>query len=96
MTSFCGRFPKNGYQPLSCKPRIITSRVLHSHGQQNRNELFLLTKPNTIREHATLDLLYPIPGFIKEIKGELAFETRITSEGAIRVTDTSLIRVAQQ
>lgn len=56
---------KNAYQPLVCKDIVATTRTIGGRRQQNRNNYFFLMKPNTIRENATIDLLYPTPLWLK-------------------------------
>lgn len=64
----CNNFinrPANSYRPLACKPIVVTSKEIPFTGQQNREFYFFLTKANTIRESATLDLLFPHPEWLK-------------------------------
>jgi len=86
----------NSYRPLACKPVVVNSRELTKSGLANRQELFFLTKPNTIREHATVDLLYPIPLWLKrevDNPSVVPAYARVTSGHAIRIVDFGLIRV---
>lgn len=87
--------PLNSYIPLRCRPLIVTSRELRSTGRANKAELFFITKPNTIREHATVDLLYPKPFWLDTaLHPDQQFrEERITTDNQTRVIDTGLIRV---
>lgn len=88
--------PVGSYRPLACKPIVVTTRELRGTGLANRQDLFFLTKPNTIREHATIDLLYPAPFFVREAVTptvQLPDNARITINGFARVIDTGLIRV---
>lgn len=67
MSSLCNNFinrPIGSYRPLRCRPIVVTTRELRGTGLANKQDLFFLTKPNTIREHATLDLLYPAPFYV--------------------------------
>ncbi len=67
--SFCDNFidtPVGHYRPLACKPIVVQTRELRGTGLANKQDLFFLTKPNTIREHATIDLLFPSPAFIRQ------------------------------
>lgn len=84
------------YKPLVCKDIIFTSRTIGGHLQQNRAEFFFLTKPNTIREHATLDLLFPTPTWlqfrVQSRKLRVSFN-RITTAGNTRITTNDFIRL---
>ncbi len=97
--SVCDNFinrPVGSYRPLACKPIVVTTRELRGTGDANKRDLFFLTKPNTIREHATLDLLYPTPFWLREAVTPdvtLVNNARITSDAKVRVIDTALIRV---
>jgi len=88
--------PRSSYTPLACKQPVITMREMTKGGDANKQEFFFLTKPNTIRERATLDLIYPHPQWlVREIEGKdivLVFE-RVTTGGETRVIDGGLIRV---
>ena len=96
MAKLCSNFqnvPPGAYRPLVCKPIVVTTRTFGGHGLSNRQELFFVTKPNTIRERATLDLLYPTPPWLQEAVTPDTVFVRKTSEGETRLTDMSLIRV---
>ena len=99
MADVCNFFinrPIGSYRPLACKPIVVTTRELRGTGLANRQDLFFLTKPNTIREHATIDLLYPTPFFVKLATTPTPVvqdNARITINGFTRVIDTGLIRV---
>ena len=87
--------PPNSYRPLACRPLVITTREITGTGRENKQQLYFITKPNTIRERATLDLLYPTPSWLANaVKPEAKqqFE-RITTVGDTRVIDIGLIRV---
>jgi len=88
--------PKNSYSPLGCKPIVVTTRILRGTGAQNKQELFFLTKPNTIREHATIDLLYIPPSFVVQANLPITEFVRVTSQAETRVIDTGLIRVTEK
>ena len=58
-------------------------------GDANKQEFFFLTKPNTIRERATLDLLYIHPQWlVRDIESKLVVLSflRITATGETRIT----------
>ncbi len=98
MTNICNTFlnrPKNSYRPLACKPIVVTTRELTGTGAQNKQELFFLTKPNTIREHATIDLLYTAPSYVVQAQLALTIFTRATSQGERRITSDGKTRVTQ-
>ena len=97
-TSLCKTFlnlPPGRYKPLVCKEIIFTSRTIGNRGKANAAEFFFLLKPNTLREHATLDLLYPTPNFLKfAVQKSLAASfVRKTTGGFTRITTNSFIRV---
>lgn len=98
MTTPCDNFinrPKNSYRPLACKPIVVQSRELTGTGAVNKQQLFFLTKPNTIREHATLDLIFPTPSWlIQAIQTKTRF-VRETKNGHIRVTQGGHTRVIE-
>ena len=85
--------PKTSYRPLACKPIVVTTRELTGHGLANRLDLFFITKPNTIREHATVDLLYPTPNWLNNIIHPVTRFVRETQNGHIRVTKGGHTRV---
>ena len=96
--SLCKTFlnlPPGRYKPLVCKEIIFTSRTIGQTGKRNAAEYFFLLKPNTLREHATLDLLYPTPNFLKFAIQNDSKSTfvRQTSGGFTRITTASFIRV---
>ena len=85
----------DSYKPLACKPLTVKNRTITGHGLQNKLEYFYLTKPNTIREHATLDMLYPVPLWLRNSPLQKQYiserETpdgskRITADGSLRIT----------
>jgi len=84
--------PINSYRPLACKPIVVQTRELRGTGQANKNDLFFLTKPNTIREHATIDLLFTHPNWLREAVQETTL-VRVTANGFTRVTDLGLVRI---
>jgi len=56
----------DGYKPLACKPlTAVTVDDIGEHGLANAYKFFFLAKRNTIRESATLDVILPIPNFIR-------------------------------
>ena len=83
------------YKPLACKTDVVTTRVIGNTGKANKAEFFFLTKPNTIRERATVDLLYPTPAWLKRAlqKGVIPPLERITVGGFQRITTLGFIRV---
>lgn len=97
--SVCDNFinrPIGSYRPLACRPIVVQTRELRGTGAANKRDLFFLTKPNTIREHATIDLLYTAPFWLREaVTPDLTIvdNARITSDSKVRVIDTALIRV---
>jgi len=96
MSNLCDVFinvSKFSYKPLVCKTDIIQTRDIRGTGKANKADFFFLTKPNTIREKATLDLLYPTPNFLKfALQKSLSF-ARITTGGFTRITTGGFIRV---
>lgn len=97
MTVTCDIFanqPLGAYRPLSCKQDIITTRNIEGTGKQNKANYFFLMKPNTIREYATLDLLYPTPAWLRAAlqKTSLVF-ARVVVGGTARVTTDNFLRV---
>ncbi len=81
--------PLGSYIPLACKQQVITVREITQGGDANKREVFFLFKPNTLREHATLDLLYPQPQWlVREIESAfvVAAFLRITAGGNTRIT----------
>lgn len=68
MVNVCNIFQNqssSGYQPLVCKDIVATTRTIGGRGKQNKANYFFLMKPNTIRENATIDLLYPTPFWLR-------------------------------
>ena len=56
----------DGYKPLACKPlTVVVEDDIGETGINNAYKAFFLMKRDTIREHATLDMLYPTPNFIR-------------------------------
>lgn len=85
--------PKDSYRPLACKQTIASNRIIGGTGMQNKREFFFLAKPNTIRESATIDLLYDIPSWLKQRRDAAAIQgLRITSRGFARVTTDGSLR----
>lgn len=65
--SLCNIFinsPPGAYRPLACKPITAITRSLRGTGRENKADLFTLTKGNTIRERATLDLILLVPDWL--------------------------------
>ena len=92
---FAGNNRTGGYTPLSCRPQITETVTLTGHGLENRQQLFFYTKANTIRERATLDLLYPAPFWLVRARQRLSFGNRITSTGQNRITSHGRQRIAE-
>lgn len=62
----------DGYKPLSCKPlTVVTVDDIGGHGLENAYKFFFLAKRDTIRENATLDVLYPTPRFITNYRNSV-------------------------
>ncbi len=81
--------PLNSYRPLACKQPVFTTRDIKGTGAANWQNMFFIFKPNTLRERATLDLLYPTPNWLRdEIFSDLIVTLfqRITTAGDNRVT----------
>lgn len=58
--------PEDGYKPLACKPLTVTSEGdIGGRGLENAYKFFFLAKRDTIRENATLDVIFPTPNFIR-------------------------------
>jgi len=88
--------PSSSYIPLACKQPVITVREITQGGNANKQEVFFLFKPNTLREHATLDLIYPHPQWlVRDIESQLAVTSfvRITVSGDTRITVSGDTRV---
>ena len=83
------------YKPLVCKDIIAGTRSIKGTGQANKLDYFFLMKPNTMREYATLDLVYTHPTWLKfAVKSRLRDNfVRITPEGFTRITTNSFVRV---
>ena len=81
--------PSSSYIPLACKQPVITMREMKFSGNANKQFMFFLFKPNTLREHATLDLIYPHPQWlVRDIESKLSVLSflRITVGGNTRIT----------
>jgi len=87
--------PRNSYTPLACKQPVITMREMKFSGDANKRFMFFLFKPNTLREHATLDLIYPHPQWlVRDIESSLiSVFVRITVSGDTRITVSGDTRV---
>ncbi len=101
MTHACQSFinrPSNSYRPLACKPVILQNRDIKGSGRQNKQDFFLLTKANTIRERATLDLLYPTPDWLRyALQPEPRMDyARVTSGGNERETTDDFLRITYE
>ncbi len=85
----------NAYKPLVCKEIIANTRSIRGTGQANKNDFFFLMKPNTLREYATLDLLFTHPTWLKQAVQGAGRQTfvRITAGGFTRITTNSFVRV---
>jgi hypothetical protein len=71
-------------------------REMTRGGDANKQEVFFVFKPNTLREHATVDLLYPHPQWlVRDIESKLAVVSfvRITAGGNTRITVSGDTRV---
>jgi len=70
-------------------------REITQGGDANKREVFFLFKPNTLREHATLDLIYPQPQWlVRDIESALvSVFVRITVSGDTRITVSGDTRV---
>ncbi len=56
----------DGYKPLACKPlTVVSENDIGGRGLENAYRFFFLAKRDTIRENATLDVIFPTPNFIK-------------------------------
>lgn len=83
------------YKPLVCKEVIANTRSIRGTGQVNRLDYFFLMKPNTMREYATLDLVYTHPQWLQsavQSRGKQTF-VRATAGGFTRITTNSFVRV---
>ena len=88
--------PNSSYIPLGSRPVVISTREIRNTGRANKQEFFLLTRPWTIREKATIDLLYPTPDFVRNAlndKKRILSFTRITVGGNTRITVSGEERV---
>jgi len=100
MANVCEAFinvSKFSYKPLVCKTDIIQTRDIMGTGKANKADFFFLTKPNTIREKATLDLLYPTPNFLKfalqKPLSSMGIFFRVTTNNLQRLTTNGFIRL---
>ncbi len=96
MVHVCDTFinrPKGSYRPLACKPIVVTTRELRGTGMANKQDLFFLIKPNTFREHATIDLLFTHPPWIVQALQPESRFARTTQNGECRVTESGNVRV---
>ncbi len=83
------------YEPLACKQPTAESRTITGRGLANKQQYFFLMKPNTIREHATLDLLYPTPFWLRlALQKSRILVQRVTTAGNDRITTDDFLRVA--
>lgn len=86
------------YRPLACKPIIApVEDDIGGHLLDNAYRFFFLAKRDTIKENATLDVLYPTPNFIKKARFDrtppkVEFVKRVTTDSKTRVTTTGQIR----
>ena len=89
------RQPPGAYKPLVCKDIIANTRSIKGTGAANKLDYFFLMKPNTMREYATLDLIYPHPSWLKTAvqSGAKQQFVRITAGGFTRITTGSFVRV---
>ncbi len=84
------------YEPLVCKQPIVETKTITGRGLQNKQNYFFLMKPNTLREHATLDLLYPTPFWLRlALQQSNVLAQRITTQGEDRITTDDFLRVSQ-
>lgn len=70
--SICDIFinrPITEYRPLACRPVTVTTRELTGTGRANKSDLFYMTKGNTMREHATIDLILLVPDWLRSRGG---------------------------
>lgn len=84
-----------GYKPLACKQQIFNTREMKGTGNANKQFFFFLTKPNTIREKATVDLLYPTPLWLKNALKKILVFNRVTVDGSQRVSTSDFLRIAE-
>ncbi len=83
------------YRPLVCKDIIADVRSIKGTGQANKLDFFFLLKPNTLREYATLDLIYTHPLWLKQAVQRRQRDNfvRLTAGGFTRITTDSFVRV---
>lgn len=83
------------YEPLVCKNPIAETKTITGRGLENKQQYFFLMKPNTMREHATLDMLYPTPFWLRlALQKTRLLAQRITTGGNNRITTNDFLRVA--
>ena len=88
---------RNSYKPLRCKPITVDTRTIGETGRANKQAYFFLMKPNTIRENATLDLLYPTELWLRKAATDVVLTlTRVTVAGDTRITVDGDIRVVRE
>ncbi len=64
--------PENGYKPLACKPLTVKSEDdIGGRRLENAYRFFFLAKRDTIRESATLDVIFPTPPFITNYRNRV-------------------------
>jgi hypothetical protein len=76
-------------QFLNKPPTIQVVDNIGGRGRVNKQNFFYLTIPNTIREKATLGLIYPTPAVIRKAlddKKRVPQFVRITVGGNTRIT----------
>lgn len=83
------------YKPLVCKEVIANTRSIKGTGQANKQDFFFLLKPNTLREYATLDLIFTHPQWLQSAvqRGGKQTFVRATAGGFTRITTNSFVRV---
>ena len=98
LSGFFSNVPPGSYKPLAFKYPVIENRLITKGGIANAQEFFFITKGNTIKERATLDLLYPTPLWLKRLLKTQAVNTfdRITPEGYTRITPDGFLRVVKE
>lgn len=96
MTETCKRFlnlSNDSYKPLACKPLTVVTEEIGGRGLENKFNYFFLAKSGTIKEHATLDVILPIPAFIRNARNSPSLVKRITTMNQLRITTDGKERV---
>ncbi len=89
---------QNGYVPLEDRRKSFPADSENTPSSDN--DFYFENYANGTLEHATLDLLYPPPQWLKNklLKQKSQFNTlfRVTTEKVLRATSNGLIRISRE